>query len=760
MNLRTQMLLAGALTLAVPFIGWQSVKQLDESLRQIRVDEQALRVANARLALAESDQLQSVLLQSSASDGVNNFYAEKARYPLFVDGYNDDWKELSAPSTIIYHSANASEDAGVQVQAAERDGKLYLFIKVTDNKVVYHNPPILKPDLSEQERLQLNHKVANGDTLVLYIRDSSNEQHVLFSTVAPGPLFGLDVQRGSFGHYLTKQLKQFEANWVATTDGFQLELSTPLPERGAMLGLTFVDVDAIANSVGNGVVNNSVSGSNSNLVDPASLYLGSDDSPLVSLQYSASIARQRLQPWVTRGTRARLFDQKGQLLADINSLYDKSKDNDKYHPANGGFFNAVLFRLFAYLVSNQDAPVSPIELVDRLHLSEETQSSIATVDSETQRYVSVDNDIVLGTLTTVGLIPKQGYMLYESNEDLATAYSSSRIARLFSLLALVSLLAGIILLLFASVLSFRIRNLSKQAQRAVSADGRVTGLAESKARDEIGDLSRNLSSLLNRSAHYTQYLEALSSRLSHELRTPLSVVKTSIENMDRSVLDPQSNLLLDRAEGGADQLGAIIKALVESTRLEQTVQQAQMVSLNASEWIQGAIERYKQVYPNVKFVLLRPSIAKSVLNGTLDIHEQPTLSDGYFVTELGDLADIYLFGAPELLVQSMDKLIDNAVGFTNRARVELLLYRESIGGKSIVTLAVLNSGEPISGVAQAQIFDPMYSGRSSEAGQLHLGLGLYIVRMICHAHGGMPVLRNLPNGVLIGMQIPAGGKPK
>jgi len=267
------------------------------------------------------------------------------------------------------------------------------------------------------------------------------------------------------------------------------------------------------------------------------------------------------------------------------------------------------------------------------------------------------------------------------------------------------------------------------ATRAVADDGRVRGVPPSDAKDEIGDLSRNLTALLDRSANYTKYLEALSSRLSHELRTPLSVVKTSIENMDRDRLDPETVSLMDRASGGADQLGAIIRALVESTRLEQTVQQSQMQDIDLMEWFRGSLARYKQVYPNTH-IAARVSYAS------------------------GRPENLHVVAAAELLQQAFDKLVNNAVGFTNDATVTLLLESFMEEGRLNVRLAVANNGPRIPQESQAQLFDPMFSNRATDDGELHLGLGLYIVRMIAEAHQGRVSVQNTNTGVQVGLIIP------
>ena len=56
-----------------------------------------------------------------------------------------------------------------------------------------------------------------------------------------------------------------------------------------------------------------------------------------------------------------------------------------------------------------------------------------------------------------------------------------------------------------------------------------------------------------------------------------------------------------------------------------------------------------------------------------------------------------------------------------------------------------------------RLFDSMVSVRSGfDAGEPHLGLGLYIVRLIAHFHGGSAEAANRPdgNGVIISVAVP------
>lgn len=733
------MLLAGALTLAVPLVGWQSVKQLYAALQQTRIDEQTLKVANMRLAMAEAAQVTRALDIRQVAETPQDWFAESSKFPLFVDGYADDWKTLVNTSTQYKYSnsgANVStDDTSVLVRTTRRGNRLFLLVSVSDEEVIYHQPPVLKADAGEGELPDAQTRLVNGDAIELLIQSSNGRwQHGLFRAIAPGPLRALTASSGSAGQARIvpagRQIEQWQAAWVKSSGGYQVEISVPLPPMASPVGLSVIDVDRQAapreRFVGN--------------ISPQSMAAAHGAGSLASsetlglLFHESDAVRTRLLSWTTPGVRARLFDVHGRLVADVNKLNTVNEHQDEVDAkasSSQGLLSALLLRVFAFFVAG-DLPLLPesYQRASTLKLDDQRRASVIGDTPITSRYVTEDNDRVLGTLAPLGVESRRGFLLIESNEEHSSAYAGSQLAQLFSLLLLVSLLAGSGLLIFATVLSARIRRLSREAQHAIASDGRVRGLPGSDAQDEIGDLSRKLSSLLSRSAAYTQYLEALSGRLSHELRTPLSVVRTSIENLDRSSLDEQSRMLIDRASGGAEQLKSIIQGLVESTRLEQTVQQAQMQPIVVLDWLQGSLLRYRQVYPEYEFSIDHTAPKAATVNAS-----------------------------PELLQQAFDKLVDNAVGFSSDKQIVLHLSSGSPDATASsaahwVILAIENRGAAIDESSIGHLFDPMYSQRDQHSNDLHLGLGLYIVRMIAEAHDGEVFAKNRVPLVLIGMMLP------
>ena len=111
-------------------------------------------------------------------------------------------------------------------------------------------------------------------------------------------------------------------------------------------------------------------------------------------------------------------------------------------------------------------------------------------------------------------------------------------------------------------------------------------------------------------------------------------------------------------------------------------------------------------------------------------------------------------GAADLIVQALDKLMENAASFCREGDdITLRLRRE----ESSWNLSVSNSGPALPQGLRDRLFDPMVSLRKEQAGDVHLGLGLHIVSLILDFHGGRVTADNLPDksGVIISLQLPA-----
>ena len=316
-----------------------------------------------------------------------------------------------------------------------------------------------------------------------------------------------------------------------------------------------------------------------------------------------------------------------------------------------------------------------------------------------------------------------GAVVVEETTNPIATLRSEALERLLVLTLTVFAGAAAVLIAWATRLSTRIRRLRDEAEFAIDARGRFTRLASgSDAGDEIGDLSRSFSAVLGKLAQHYAYLESMAGRLSHELRTPIAVVRSSLENLKLAPTPEESHTYIARAEEGLARLSRILARMGEASRLEQGLSTVARERFDAVPVVRGCVEGYRLAYAPRTFELDLPATPLTVE------------------------------GAPDLLAQMLDKLAENAADFAlpgTPVRVSLV----ATGGR--VQLAVENEGPAIPDSLRDALFGSMVSGRAGHSGSdPHLGLGLYVTRLIAEFHGGGVDAENLPRGVRIVVTLP------
>ena len=226
--------------------------------------------------------------------------------------------------------------------------------------------------------------------------------------------------------------------------------------------------------------------------------------------------------------------------------------------------------------------------------------------------------------------------------------------------------------------------------------------------------------MLGRLGEYNEYLRSLASKLSHELRTPLAIVTSSLDNLEQEPLGDAAAGYTKRARDGADRLRRILGAMSEASRVEELMQHSDVDTFDLYEVVGSAVAAYRDVYPDRHF--------------------------DYAVTAPAGK----LQGSPELIIQMLDKLVDNAVGFSAANDT----IRLSLSGDArTFRLDVDNPGPPLPARMKGQLFDSMVSVRR-DGDTEHLGLGLYIARLIAEGHNGRIEAMDIDGGVRFSVFLP------
>jgi dedicated sortase system histidine kinase len=434
-------------------------------------------------------------------------------------------------------------------------------------------------------------------------------------------------------------------------------------------------------------------------------------------------------------TSARIFvvDRQSNVIARVGTLKQPAAGDEP--PPQGiaraaaWFERHVLHPLYALFLAQPTEDFSDDFLGRPLPFAKEVDRALAgilAVDRRTSRDGRVG--IVAAAHPVWAGDTVEGAVVVEETTNAVLAQRNRAFERLFTLVLALTLFGATALAVFASRLSSRIRGLRDEVEHAIDAKGRVRRIAAgSTAGDEIGDLSRSFTSVLSRLADSVSHREALAARLSHELRTPIAVVRSSLDNLQGDAVAPHARVYVERAQGGLDRLAQILTRMSEAARLEQSVGEAEFERLDLGALVRGCVEGYRSAYAPRTF--------------RVDLPAEP----------------IALRGAPDLLAQMLDKLVANAVEFGLPDRpIELRVERAG----DTARLSVANEGPPLPAALSGRLFESMTSARDEahrHGAAPHLGLGLYIVRLVAEAHGGSAQAQDRPGGggVVVTVTLPA-----
>lgn len=308
----------------------------------------------------------------------------------------------------------------------------------------------------------------------------------------------------------------------------------------------------------------------------------------------------------------------------------------------------------------------------------------------------------------------RGAVVLEQSADQLLGLRDRAVTRLFDLTLLATAAAVFVMFGFATWISLRIGRLRDAADTAVSSDGKIRlDMPESASADEIGALSRGFERLLARLNEHTLYLRTLGGKLSHELRTPLTIVRSSLDNLESEGVRDDQRRYVTRAREGTQRLQSILSALGAAARVEESIKQAERMNFDLHELLSSAIAAYRDGFPQAHIVL--------------DLPPEPC----------------FMRGAPDLAVQLLDKLIENAVDFCPPGGIITVRLERAMGN---YVLQVQNDGPPIPQALHGRLFESLFEQRQGRDDKPHFGLGLYIVRLVAEFHAGTAVAANRADG--------------
>jgi len=666
-TLKRQLFIASLLMLIIPWAGLQFVLELDTALRQqasTQLEQQAGKLAN----LINNQTTGSAHTMTSGPVT----YAPTLNRPLTLDGFGSDWPDYDEEfgRQPWQGGGTLAGNATLNWRVAVQESNLYLLIRISNRGHGLFDPS--QPDRP-------------FDELRIFLEQPQGVIERRLPSVARDNVNGLIPGMDSTPDY------EIYGAWGSTNDnGHQLEVRLPRPEQGAAFGFRLI-----------GPVNATTGQSSQQqvLFEHTDTRLISREKPL----------EKQLDQLIAPGQNAWILEPGGWVIArQTQPSTRQTPDFDSLTPLqiverislNGLRALVRAYQPDPFLIQDQALQFRPGELPG--------QGLVRHADGD------------LYLLATETLANDRKLVLEESLDQMLTL-SGNTLGSVIARSAILLIGLTLVLLGYASWLSWRITRLQRAVSASIDEDGRLLRtLPTVKARDELGDLSRQFTHLTERLYGYTHYLESFSRRLSHELKTPIAVVRSSLENLSQSTREEDRENYLARARTATDRLSQILHGMSEAARLEQSLDHAEKESFDLADVCAQATLAYQSLAPDFQ------------------------------IRYQGPQHGIRYHGSPELLVQLLDKLVDNARDFTPpNGLIEISLRAES----KPFLLSVFNQGSVLPEELANDIFSPFVSVRSSGQ-EGHLGQGLLIARLITEHHGGRIQAGNENGGVRFTVALP------
>jgi len=656
MSLRLKLLLLGLATLVLPWGGCQYAREMESALRE--GEENSLQAVSQTIAASLQGRTDLLYREAPPPADAPDAPPDETSGHAFLQSGPYDLKPLALTAAPLLdgYSDDWPHDPSAWAYFARDDRHRFGILTGVYERMLYvllevrdEHPLFDAPGTNPLDPGTF------GDRVWLGFEDSQGEERQVFlAATAPGAVTARRIETGEYGQQSAPLEPRIRGAWQPMSHGYRIELRAPLSMLGHGFGVLVDDRDARG-------------------ADPVSYgTLRSDDlHTLGRLIVAAPELTSYLAQFMQPGLKLAVSTPSGRVLARADALAQLT---------GLGAETPILARLYRRFVDRPGTRAlleSSAPIYDRDH---KTVIGELEVTQTANRWIRLRDHALMRML----------------NFSLST-----------------SAVAVTLMFAFAAWLALRLSRLRQASESALTRSGLVTSFPETDARDELGDVARGFSTLLQRLNEYTSYLRTLAGKLAHEIRTPLTIVRSSLDNLESEQVPPSARAYLERARQGSERLNAILIAMGAATRVEEAIGGAERVSFDLLPVLESAVAAYRGAFPERTFRA-----------------ELPT-------------EPVAVRGAPDLIVQMLDKLIDNAVDFSPAGA--LISVRLRLDAQAAL-IEVDNPGPALAAHVQGRLFESLWQSRAGPDSRPHFGLGLYIVRLIAEFHGGEATALNLPDG--------------
>ena len=692
-SLRLKLTLVSLVLLIIPLVGIRLSTSIKTHLMDTREETlmfSARAVATAltgRTGLFDQEMFHAL-------DEEKDIYLFELTNPMRLNGKLDDWQpQLKNASKYsfehqIFPLARAPYSSlHFTHMVGTRRGYLYAVFIVTDDKIVYR----------DKKSLHLN----RSDHLQISIEDKENRLHkYVISAKKPGWVNGYLVPSDPKDSFVALNEPKIQGVWRETKEGYILEIRIPMHMVGKKLAFAVADVD------------------NERLRDIATIITTANPKTSEKLGWllpQSDEISQILESLNRQNSLIQVVDINKRVRAAIGNLSDDTGDEELPKKTPLSWLNTTLQPLFRLFIEpfSTDFKSVPTQL-STLDI-EGIDDALQGKEFITRYRLSKDNVEIMAAITPLkenGEII--GAIVVEQTTNSILALKNKVIEESITISLLTFLVTSLGILFFASRLSSRIRKLRNQAASAIGKNGQIQGyITPVKAKDEIGDLSLTLSTLLQQLKQQIEYKEKMADNLEHEMRTPLAGISAALKNISEELENPPEAIknYISWALSDAKRLEHLLSAIRDATNLNEALDHDSHEVFNLSEAAKIWLNRSWQVaFPKALFEL-------EISNEVLEIN-----------------------GDPARIKQMIDKLIDNGISFQKEnTPLKISLWEKN----QKINISVYNQGPIIPAENLLHIFNSMVSHRKQKRSSPHLGLGLYIVRIITEHHNGTIIAENL-----------------
>lgn len=675
-GIRLQISLFSLVLVIIPVLGvsyWNDIRETVLSA-QTRIQESEAKVIATTLLATQQNIRQLLAADEDSELQKHALSAPAIKNPIRMDGFFGDWPAVQTQDERfnINHpiwlavpdieGASLNETA-FSLRLAQSSQHLYVAIDVRDDKLVFREPSHLRLDYNDH--VQLTYYDAFGRLQRIIIPAEQEGPLASYFTDAQWQ-FGKDIFRPGSREAIASHKTDIQGYWRKTNEGYAIEFRIPIAQLDTtptQLHFAIVDVDDKP-EYGPQAIVASLPKSLEDKLNPVALHARELQRVIDELKNTYA----RLWIFDSRGREWAYAERDSQVYSQVYSQNESAS-------------------------STQSKPIS----FDSQCVKDALQGKI-----EPLRYLKGEDGELSRLVVCYPIIENQetlGVVVIDESANHVLAQEEGRMRNIAIKIGGTIALLFLVLFCYAFILVRRISRLSEEASKSIDPEGRIEQTTIQASRnfpDEIGDLSRSISTLLQKQHSYVSFLERIPQTLRHEISNPLNKLRTSLENLLDEQAELSKNNYIRKIDSGIDQISSITLHLTEAASLESAIQEEQLVNLDLIDFLDGYLSTWA---------------------APIECQEW-------------DKAPAFILGDSSRLEQLFDKLLDNAKSFcTENGKVVVAVQRSH----KRMTVTIENDGALLTTQRSEDLFSPMISTRSSGS-SIHLGLGLHIAKLICDQH--------------------------